>query len=196
LEDEELVPVTFKDGSKGIEVAFNHEIPIFHPKENKKLSYVGRFDMLAEDKEGKVWVVDDKTTGRMGDAWANQWSLDSQMSGYVWGAQRLLNQEGMQDKEVVGAVINGISILKYGYDTMRCPTFRQDWEVQRWYEQMLNDVDAWIDAFKHQDHDQVLDHACALYNAPCQYAKLCKSRNPEQLEGSYTVRFWNPLERN
>ena len=195
FDGEELVPLQLGDGMLGIEVAFNHELPILHPKTNKRLSYCGRFDMLAEDKQGKVWVVDEKTTGRMGDAWAHQWDLDSQMSGYVWGAQKLLKKEGI-DKEVVGAVINGISILKYGYDTMRCPTFRQDWEVLRWYEQMLDDVDGWISAFKHQDHDQILDHGCALYNAPCQYAKLCKARDPEKIVGSYAIKFWNPMLRD
>ena len=193
--EDEFVPLEMPDGKRMIEVSFNHEIPILHPVTGKRLTYCGRFDMLAISKKtGLVWVNDEKTTSRIGEAWSNQWALDSQMTGYVWGARKLLRQAGLE-LEVAGAIINGVAIMKYDYETVRYPTYRQDWEVQRWYVQMLKDVDGWIDAFKHQSHNQVLDHACALYNAPCEYARLCKSGNPERILGSYEVRFWNPLER-
>lgn len=195
MSQDEFKPIEFRDGKLGIEMSFNYEIPVAHPVTGLPLTYCGRFDMLGLDKAGRAWVIDEKTTGRMGDAWAHQWDLDSQMTGYVWGAQKLLHENNI-DIEVVGAVINGISILKYDYDHMRCPTFRQPWEVERWYKQMLRDVTRWTEAYKLQDHNQVLDHACALYNNPCQYAKLCKSANPERIEGTYTVKFWNPLDRD
>jgi hypothetical protein len=62
---------------------------------------------------------------------------------------------------------------------------------------MMRDVGRWVEAFKAQEHDQALDHACAQYNNPCQFTSLCKSANPERLiDGSYVVNFWNPVERN
>lgn len=188
------------DGRLSVEISFNHEIPIQHPYLDRWLTYCGRFDMLGKDANGDVWVVDEKTTGQMGDAWMNQWMLDSALTGYCWGARGMLLDAGMGDLNVVGAVINGVAIRALSndqpYETMKVPVFREDWEIQRWYAQMFRDVSGWVDAFQKQNHNQVLDHACALYNAPCQFARLCKSRNPERLTGTYNVRFWNPLERD
>ena len=151
--------------------------------------------MLAEDEQGNIWVNDEKTTGSLGPKWANQWHLDSQMSGYCWAANKLLESRG-DPRRVKGANIRGVSFLKNGYETVQVQTMRQQWEIDRWYWQMQKDIHQWINAYEHQDHNQILDHACALYNNPCSHDRLCKSRNPERLiEGNYTIRFWNPLEK-
>lgn len=187
------------NGRLSVEMSFNHPIPITHPGTGKQLTYCGRFDMLAKDEAGQVWVCDEKTTSQMGEAWIHQWNLDSALTGYCWGSQKLLRDAG-DDSPVVGAIINGVAIRALSnampYEHMRCPVFREDWEVERWYAQMLRDIEGWSIAYVSQDHNQVLDHACALYNNPCQFAKLCKARNPERLFDTYTVRFWNPLERD
>lgn len=203
LETDLLKPVRFPAsingflGNHAIEVQFQEEIPIEHPTTGKPLIYCGRFDMLALDEQGKAWVVDEKTTSQMGDKWDNQWFLDSQVTGYCWGARRLLDKIGMTDVQIAGAMINGIAIRKYDYEARRLPVFREQWEIDRWYKQMLGDVERWITAFKLQFHDMALDHACAFYNNPCQFAPLCKARNPERLvDGSYVVRRWNPTERD
>lgn len=197
LSTETLVPILLGK-ELGVEISFNEEIPIDHPDTRLPLTYCGRFDMLAVDDDKKVWVVDEKTTGDMGEGWLNQWNLDSALTGYCWGARKLLDSHGI-DLPVAGAIINGVAIRALSnalpYETRQVNTYRQPWEVERWYKQMLKDVAAWANAYRMQDHNMVLDHACALYNNPCQYAKLCKSANPEQMESSYEVRFWNPLTR-
>lgn len=194
LSKEKLKPVVLDD-KPAIEVGFNFGIGIEHPVTGAELTYCGRFDMLALDESKDAWVVDEKTTSQMGDKWANQWLLDSQMTGYCWGAQRLLQQHNLP-YEVKGAVINGIAIRLRDYEHVRLNTYRQDWEIDRWYKQMLREVIRWSSAHLMQDHWQALDHACAFYNNPCEFAPLCKSRNPERLiEGSYVVRRWNPLTR-
>lgn len=200
LDQEKLTPVRFPDGTLGIEVAFSFDIPRAHPDllengRSKLLRYCGRFDMLALDENNDAWVVDEKTTSQMGDKWANQWMLDSQMTGYCWGAQKLLEQHGYMH-EVKGAIINGIAIRLRDYEHGRFTAYRQQWEIDRWYRQMLADVDRWKSAYLTGQHNQVLDHACAQYNNPCEYAPLCKSANPERLiDGSYVVKFWNPVTR-
>jgi hypothetical protein len=176
---------------------FNEELPIPHPTTGLPLRWVGRFDMLAMDEAGKAWVVDEKTTSQMGDKWANQWFLDSQISGYCWGARKLLDSQGLQSIEVAGAYVNGIAIRKYDYEVQRLPVFREQWEIDRWCVQMLADVEKWKAAYLTQWHNQALDHACAFYNNPCQFTPLCKSRNPERLiDGSFVVRRWNPVTRD
>lgn len=192
---EKLKPIQLGD-EIGIEVGFNFPIGIEHPDDGKELSYCGRFDMLAEDEFGDAWVVDEKTTSQMGDKWANQWLLDSQMTGYCWGARKLLDQHGMSNVQVKGAIINGIAIRLRDYEHMRLNTYRQDWEVDRWYRQMKSDVIRWKDAFTMGIHNMALDHACATYNNPCEFSPLCSSRNPERIiPGSYSVVRWNPLTR-
>jgi len=193
--EDEYQPVKFPDGTLGIEVNGTFALPIAHPHTGLGLIYSYRFDMLAEDCDGNYWVVDEKTSSKLGDAWAFQWDLDSQMTGYCFGAKALLREKGLDPDKLKGAIINGVSILKYDYGHMRCPTMRMDWEIDRWYHEMLRDFTDWKYAYLDQNHRQVLDHACALYNAPCAYARLCKSREPHKIESGYVVRFWNPLTR-
>lgn len=202
IEKEKLKPIIFpgrtaaEDNVFGVEVGFNFPIGIGHPDGQHELSYCGRFDMLAQDENGDAWVVDEKTTSQMGDKWANQWLLDSQMTGYCWGAQKLLDQHGMNHILVKGAVINGIAIRLRDYEHMRLNTYRQQWEIDRWYWQMKRDVERWKDAHMLSRHDMALDHACATYNNPCEFSPLCSSRNPERImDSSYTVIRWNPLTR-
>lgn len=197
LQEEDLVPLNLGDMlGLGIEMSFNYPIGIMHPYTGKELTYCGRYDLLAKHiRTGKVWVVDEKTTKTLGEKWGNQWALDGGLTGYVWGAKRLIAELGL-DFEVEGAIINGISIKLRDYDYMACETHRQSWQIVKWLDQLLKDVEGWKHAYLNQDHNQILGHSCALYNNPCKFDKLCLSRNPERLiEGSYVVRFWNPLKR-
>ena len=196
LATDKLKPLRLNDGSLAIECSFQFEIPITHPDIDKPLIYCGRYDMLAEDENGDVWVNDEKTTGSLGPKWAAQWELDAQMSGYCYAANKMLEAQG-DTRRVKGANIRGVSFLKGGYETVQVPAMRQQWELDRWYDQVLKDFTEWAYAYKNQDHNQILDHGCALYNNPCSHSRLCKSRNPERLiDGNYTIRFWNPLARD
>ena len=196
LATDKLKPLRLNDGSLAIECSFQFELPLHHPDTGELLVYTGRYDMLAEDENGDVWVNDEKTTGSLGPKWAAQWELDSQMSGYCFAANKLLEESG-DIRRVKGANIRGVSFLKNGYETVQVSAMRQQWELDRWYVQMLKDFKTWRQAYENQDHNQILDHGCALYNNPCSHSRLCKSRNPERLiDGNYVIRFWNPLERD
>ena len=171
-----LVPVTMPDGSLGVEQHFSETLPITHPTTGEPLRYEGRIDMLAADVDGDLWVVDEKTTGRLGDAWANQWYLDAGQTGYTWWARRALPQ-----RSVVGVEIRGVGIYKTGYGKMEIPILFQPWETKRWYEQMLRDVNEWRAMSVSGVYRHALDHACALYNSPCAFLPLCKRENPAAL---------------
>jgi hypothetical protein len=199
FENEPLKPLVLgSDKQLAVEVQFKVKLPIAHPVTFNDLFYVGRFDMLAQDANGDIWVVDEKTTSQMSDKWANQWLLDSQITGYVWGAMHMLRglgYPGLADR-VKGAVINGIAIRLRDYEHVRLPLYRQEWEIERWHNQLMRDIQQWKRAFMTQQHNQVLDHACAFYNNPCDFAPLCSSRNPERIiDGSYVVKRWNPETR-
>lgn len=198
LDEQTIKPILLGD-RLGIEMSFAYDIPIEHPDTHKYIKYAGRYDMLGIDGNSHIWVIDEKTTGDMGEGWVNQWPLDSALSGYCWGARKLLEQHGM-DLPIAGAIINGVAIRALSnempYEHRSFYVARQQWEVDRWYRQMLKDVMRWKQAYIAQDHDQVLDHACALYNNPCVYAPMCKSANPKLLEQNYVIKFWNPLARD
>lgn len=195
--DSERYFPTFINGAPAVEVQFDEAIDVKHPWTHSPLRLVGRFDMLAEDAEDSqaLWVVDEKTTSQMGEKWANQWLLDSQMTTYTWGAQRLIDKLGI-NKEVKGAIINGVAIRLRDYEVGRFTAYRPEWMINRWYMQMCNDVQAWVDAHKADFHSMALDHACAQYNNPCDFAPLCNSMNPERImETSFVVKRWNPVTR-
>lgn len=197
LEKETVVPYKFPDGKLAIELSAAFPLGLAHPDTREELEYAVNFDMLGKDiKEGGLWVVDEKTTSQMGDKWMNQWPLDSQMTGYVWAAMRMLERYGIKE-EVKGAIINGIAIRKNDTEAARFKTYREPWMIERWFKQLQTDVIAWEAAYKFQVHNQALDHACAYYLNPCVYAPLCLSRNPEKIMegGQYVVEFWDPKDR-
>lgn len=192
-----IKPLRLNDGRLALEMPISFEIPVNHPVTGKLLQYVANLDMLGIDDQRRVWVVDEKTTGKMGDAWALQWSLDSQLTGYCQAAIIELTRQGMGDLQVAGAIIRGIAIHKSDFGGMECLELRQPYEIQRWYNQMVRDMQRWADAHAEGNHDMVLDHACALYNSPCEYARLCKAHDPERLiEGNFVVKHYDPLNRS
>lgn len=195
LATDTLKPLLLPTGKWAIEVSFAEELPVQHPITNKPLVYVGRADMLAVDTDSGVWVVDEKTTSQMGDKWANQWFLDSQMTGYTWLAKLFLARLGIT-LEVKGAVINGMAIRLRDYEAARFNAYRPEWMINRWYEQMLMDFREWRIAFLAESHNMALDHACAMYNNPCEFSPLCASANPERIiQTSFSVKRWNPVTR-
>jgi hypothetical protein len=136
-------------------------------------------------------VVDEKTASRLGDTWHLQWDMDSQMTGYIWS----VHIEASEPIEVM-AQIRAVSILKNDYGHAEVNIMRNKWMLERWYKQMLRDVERMIASYVAGEWDMALGPACTSYNRVCEYARLCKSPNPERLiEGNYKTVVWNPLER-
>lgn len=194
LEDEKYLPLEV-DGRLTVEMSFSYPLDISHP-DGSTLRYACNFDMLAQEVgTNRVWVIDEKTGSSLGDKWANQWPLDSQMTGYCWGAQKFLEEHGLTNLEVAGAIINGIAIKKYDYEHGRFWTYRPPWQIDRWLAQLKKDVVEWIIAHEDKSHNMALDHACAFYNNPCEFTQLCQAKNPERLyDGNFVVERWDPTK--
>lgn len=175
-------------------------VPLLHPDTGNPLLYAGRFDMLGEaDPElfpmaalgGSLFVVDEKTTSQLGESWRKQWTLDSQFTGYCWGARSF-------GFPVAGAVIRGISFLKSSNGHAECIIQRPDWQINRWHEEMVRDVKRMIQLYK-EGADSVsmaLDKAiCGNYGG-CTYSLLCEAKEPENWVPLYYERnTWNPLHK-
>jgi hypothetical protein len=182
-----MAPLVFANGKKAIEFSFAEPLEVNHPTTGNPLLYTGRADMLAEFANGQ-YVVDEKTTSSLGASWGRQWEMRSQFTGYVWAAQRA----GIK---VDGCIVRGISILKTKYDTLQVITNRTPYEIDRWYNQTLRDIQRMIECWRAGYWDWNLGHACAEYGG-CSLVQVCKSENPETwLPMYFEPRVWDPLAR-
>lgn len=60
---------------------------------DSELAYTGTVDLLLEDKEGKVWLFDHKTTSQL-DAYVQKAEMDRQISRYMWVVKKLMEGDG------------------------------------------------------------------------------------------------------
>lgn len=188
LGQDELQPLRFPNGRCGVEFTFGIAIPgTQHPETGNPIIYGGRFDMLAQRK-GHVFVVDEKTASALGDQWRNNWTLDSQFTGYCWAARSY-------GHPVVGAVIRGVGLLKTKITHAEVQTFRPQWQIDRWLEQLQYEIEDMIRAWKSNRFNWALDKSACNAFGGCPYLTLCESPQPDQwLQSYYEVVHWNPLE--
>lgn len=183
------VPVELPGGGRGIEFSFAEPLlELSHPETGDPLLYCGRMDMICK-KDGLVLIEDDKTASQLGASWPRQWDLRSQFTGYKWGAEKAAGLH------IDGTLVRGVSILKTKYDTMEAITYRPDWQVERWYSQLLRDIRRMIACWEEGYWDYNLDHACTEYGG-CLFRSVCLAKDPAQiLEQLYSRRRWDPLAR-
>lgn len=82
-----------------------------------------------------------------------------------------------------------------GYGAAQAVVTRSEWEIERWFTQLLRDIDRAIMAYKEGYYDFALDKgACNAYGG-CPYLPLCQSKDPRPfMESEYKVVIWNPLD--
>ena len=187
LTPEDSVPVTLPGGRRGIEFSFAHPLPINHPVTGNPILYVGRLDAIISYGGGD-YICDEKTTTQLGASWSRQWDLRAQFTGYAWGCK----EAGIK---VAGSIVRGISILKTKCDTQQAIINHPEWQIQRWYDEMLE----WIEDIKicwtrgRWRHN--LDHTCAEYGG-CAFRQACCSQDEAPwLDTYFERRVWNPLLR-
>lgn len=180
-------PITLASGRRGIEFSFAEPLAVAHPVTGDPILYTGRSDMIAE-RAGGIYIYDEKTTSSLGAQWGRQWEMRSQFTGYGWAA-------GRQGIKTNGAIIRGVSILKTKYDTLEVPTYRSEYELERWEAQTIRDVKDMIRCWEEGYWDYNLDGACTDYGG-CSFVAVCKSSDPEAwLPVKFDRRVWDPLLR-
>ena len=180
-------PVILPSGKHGIEFSFVHPLPIDHPTTGNPILYSGRMDALLS-YAGGTFICDEKTTSSLGASWSRQWDLRSQFTGYAWGCREL----GIR---VDGAIIRGVSILKTKYDTQEAISYRPGWQIDRWFEEMLDWVEEAIVCWQKGKWRHNLDHSCADYGG-CAFRSACSSQDETPwLETYFERRHWNPITR-
>lgn len=187
LGEDTAPPATLSSGRKAIEFGFVEPTDFINPETGNPVLYVGRMDQIVE-YAGALYGEDDKTTSSLGGAWAKQWDMRSQFTGYCWGAGRA----GIPLK---GFLVRGISILKTKYDHAQALTYRPQWMIDRWYEQLMRDLGEMQRCWESGVWDYNLDHSCNEYGG-CVFLKPCLSRDPEPwIATEFTQRVWDPVHR-
>lgn len=184
---DKAIPLTMPGGKRCIEFNGVEVLEAKHPETGNPLQYSWRIDM-GVDYNGMKLAEDDKTTSQLGASWPKQWDLRSQFTSYIWGAAR-------NGVAFDGFLVRGVSILKTKYDTLEAITYRPDWQIARWEEQLYRDLKRMISNWEEGYFDFNLDHACSEYGG-CQFRNVCLNRDPSQiLENMFERRQWNPVTR-
>jgi hypothetical protein len=189
LSSDAAIPISLPGGQRGIEFSFAEPLEATHPETGEPLIYVGRFDALV-NYAGAVYGLDDKTTSSLGASWPKQWDLRSQFTGYCWGASRA----GIS---IAGFLVRGISILKTKYETLQPITYRPQWMVDEWYEQVLRDLVRMEACWRAGYWDANLDHACTEFGG-CIFRQICLTEPAKRdtwLETGFERRQWDPVRR-
>ncbi len=155
-----------------VEFSFTFEIPgVLHPTTGDPLLYGGTFDTLA-DYTGGLFIFDDKTTGRMGPLWKHQWTLRSQFTGYVVGAQT-------HNLPVLGAIIRGMCILVESCKTEEAITYRPTWLIERWKQRLVHDTKRMLECWENNywPNQGEESGACVGWGV-CPYHTLCTAQHP------------------
>lgn len=179
----------YRDESGKATYEFSFGIPLegagfpLHPSGDPFI-YCGRFDMLGV-YQNRPCVRDEKTSKYAGATWADQWNLRNQFMGYIWACQHY----GI-DVETV--VVRGIIIQKKEIKQLEAIKIFPRHMIDRWYFQLLQDVNRLRDAWDKGYFDYNYGDTCSSYGG-CAYQSLCSDKNPWYEDPRFAVCRWNPL---
>lgn len=196
LETDMVQPYRRENGDPAVEFTFAIPLPIKHPDTGNPILYGGRSDMVGVC-QGFNCIVDEKTTYSFGSNWTKQFMMRGQFIGYTWAGQ----QSGMNTKV---CIIRGIAIQQREIKHLEFGPFAYpQWQIDRWYEQMLLKVRRLVTAYEEYKVGVVEDEAwplnfgevCSSFGG-CPMMDLCTSENPEIWYSTFIDNTWNPLHKD
>lgn len=179
-------PFIKSDGSPAVEFTFSIPLPINHPDTGEPLIYGGRCDMVGV-YNNILCVVDEKTTYAFSGEWAKLFSMRGQFMGYTWAAQQF-------DMPASMCIVRGIGIQQRSIKHLEAIMQFPQWQIDRWYEEMLKKVQYLVDCWKTKDFPLNYGDICSAYGG-CPNIDLCTSPTPEAWLPSFATRRWNPLDK-
>ena len=179
--------VFIDDGEPYVEKGFSLEMwdggPLF----------VGRVDGLV-NWNGRLFVLEHKTTSRVTQAYMDKWRMDFQTPGYVYAIRELTGLP------IVGTLINVAAWHKNivpDKTFFRVPVTRNPGQMKMWKTQTIRWYQKYQEARESGEWD-MNDGSCTMYNQVCPYMDICCATNPETqktiIENNYICRPWAPLE--
>ena len=180
-------------------------VPI-HP-DRGDVFYGGRWDKLIR-KDGKLWIIDHKTTtvyrksGGFAESFLESFSPNSQVDGYIFGGNLAF------PKEVAGVFIDAIlvhkTVRKFAHIPITKDVHTLDewlWEANREIDRIEEDRNR-VEVAKNL-HDRSLEAfpkntgACFNYNSRCVYFEQCQAAGGRPHKLSLPLGFkeekWSPL---
>jgi hypothetical protein len=180
-------PIVLPSGKRAIEFSFVEPLDFPHPVTGQPILFSGRFDMIV-NFAGGAFGEDDKTTSSLGASWSKQWDLRSQFTAYCWGA----NKGGLN---LQGFLVRGTSILKTKFDTQQAITYRPSWMIDRWYNEVMRNLEDMVLSWKSGQWAYNLDESCNSYGG-CIFRKVCLSQDADTwLRADFERRRWDPVHR-
>lgn len=160
----------------------------------------GRMDLLVE-WDDVLWVMEHKTTSKIGLSYFKQFALDKQITGYIVGA------ETYTGRKVMGCLVNVLQpwkeVKRVTAKTktvrdhfMRDPMNRSQMLKDRYklnVQRIVRDIN-WCEE-NNEFYEAEKKEACFYYNYDCPYRMLCQFGEDEKLiEQEYVTQKWEPYK--
>jgi len=162
-----------------------------------------KIDALCQDKQGKLFVLEHKTSSRLAATWAEEWTLSVQVSTYIHALMCL-----QDPNQVYGARVNGAFFRKKGIEFMRVPVKKGPLDMQMWLNMVNHYADMIDEEYKRllsSDEDNpILDafpmntESCIRYGV-CPYHDFCVAKhNPlhiasQEPQVGFRLEYWDPM---
>ncbi len=151
------------------------------------IEYGGIFDTLV-DFQGQIFILEHKTTSRMGSTYFLQFKPNNQVTGYVWGAS------GLSGRKVNGAIINAMGVYKSSPTKFeRHITTRNAGDIEEWGLNVRNTCEE-IQQHKRNGFFPMRTAACTLYGT-CEFHGVhvltTQIERAKRLENDFVKSEWN-----
>lgn len=199
--DSDRWPVWIEDASRpegkaGIEQPFAMLVTILlHDGRNYEIKYTGKIDGLHWHREegGEIILHENKTGGRLDEAWSNSFSLSHQVTGYIVAGSLFTGSP------IGRAVVRGVQLpmprmLVNGLQDVW--VYREQHHISRWAEWLIHTHGLYTIYRDDPLNAPKYTHSCNRYYRPCPFIPLCYAGDEEQ-KAVYTDEMvkdeWNPL---
>jgi hypothetical protein len=162
--------------------------------DNVHVYWIGKIDVIVEDSGG-LFVMDHKTTQRVGNEFWNDFYLSNQMLGYAWATQKFLGEP------VKGLILNAIigrRPTKTGtsLDFQRQKYWYTQEQISNWEINALALVSDFLGDV-HRDYFPMKTAWCTKFGK-CQYHDVCTLPESSRLHMLFSTQYqdnvWSPLE--
>lgn len=176
----------------GIEIAFDVVLCFDTTTGKRSYRFAGKLDGL-HWRDDVPCIGENKTAGRLDEAWRQSFEMSSQITGYMLAASVFTGQP------INKGVVHGLQLpLPRSYDIGGLITehvYRESFMFARWFDWFLHTVD-----LAEQYHDNPIDapkytHSCNRYFRPCAFIPFCASDDDEQRRhiAEMDIEEWSPL---
>ena len=163
--------------------------------DGEPIEYGGIFDGLVDSggPAAQHYVLEHKTTSRLGPSYMYQFKPNNQLSGYIWAGWQL------SGRKVAGALINAMCVTSGGkIEFRREITTRTEYDLHKW----AKDVQATCNLIRRAERTNEwprFTKNCTMYGR-CEFHEVHTKGDPatEQrvLEQDYEIRHWSHESRD